>query len=129
MRPDDFLSEDGQRFARFVEQHQTELGDDAAALAAVLDRREEAEFSLRIRQQLQEISALAVKVPVNQAAIKGCAETLRRHREIELVQKRLSELLQGKPVLSAEDREQVRAYQAILRKLKGSGTSEGVQGE
>jgi DNA primase len=129
MRPDDLLSEDARRFARFVEQYQAELGEDATALAVVLDRREDGEFSLRIRQQLQEISALAVKVPVNEAAIIGCAATLRRHREIELVQKRLSELLQSKPVVSAEDQEQVRAYQAILRKLKGSGTLEGVQGE
>ena len=129
VKTDDLISEDARRFARFVEAHLGELEGPEASLTVVLDRSEDGDFSLRIRQQLQEISAVAVKVPVNEAAIKACAEMLRRHRESELVQRRLSDLLQSKPELSAEDQERVREYQSLLRKLKGSVPSEGGQGE
>ena len=128
IRPDELCTEDGRRFARFVETNLAELNSAEEGWAAVLDRREEAEFSLRIRQHLQEIGANSAKVPVNEAGIKGCAETIKRHREIELVQRQY-ELLQSKPVLSAEDQERVREYQIDLRKLKGSNPSAGVQGE
>ncbi len=128
IKPDDLFSEDARRFARFVEANLSELEAPDSNLAVVLDRSEEAEFSLRIREQLQEIGARMVKVPVNEAAIKGCAEMLRRHREIELVQRRMSDLLQSKPELSAEDQERVGEYQSLLRQLKGSAPSEGGQG-
>ena len=129
IRPGDLYSEDAQRFARFVESYRHELDAAESGWAAVLDRVEDAEFSLRIRQVLQEISANSVKVPVNEAAIKGCAETIKRHRGIELVQRQQLEMLQSKPDLSAEDREQIREYHLTLVKLKGSNPSEGVQGE
>src|SRR5204863_8508271 len=112
----------------FTARNSDTLSAESSDLVALLTRQEGEDFSLSIRQQLQEINAQLVKVPVNEAAIIGSVRTLREHR-VRRVNRELAQIWQGKPVLSAEDRERVDELMRLSRELKGSEKPEQSQEE
>jgi hypothetical protein len=80
-----------------------------------------------MREWLQEIAARLENEPMSRsnregiaridaALIEGWAERLRRYRKQQLTRE-LTEILAGKPELSAEDQERVDEYYRLLAEL------------
>ncbi len=114
---DDFLSPMARRFFLFVQAHAQALLSEDANLVDILIREEEEEFSTAIRQQLQEFNTLMANVPITEALIQGCLETLRKHRKY-VRSAELAQYLQSKTILTQEDQELLREYQQLLNELK-----------
>ncbi len=131
---EDMLTELGRRFYRFAAAHAAELAEPGA-LVDVLNRDEEEDFSLAIRQYLQESNTTSEKVPLSEPTIRGCAQTLKKHhleeRKRHLAQEMaiLMQASQDRGVLSALDRERLQELNRLLRELKGSDRPASVQGE
>jgi DNA primase len=117
--PDDFLTPLAQRFFLFVQAHAQALQSGEADLVDLLIREEKEDFSTAVRQQLQEFNTLMANVPISQALIQGCLDTLRRHRkQIRLAE--LARFLQSKTTLTAEDQERLKEYHRLLNEVKRS---------
>ncbi len=114
---DDFLTPLARRFFLFVQARAQKLQSEEANLVEMLIREEEEDFSTAVRQQLQEFNTLMANVPITEALIQGCVETLRKHRK----HARLAELaqsLQSKTTLTEEDQERLREYDRLLKEVK-----------
>ncbi len=132
----ELVTEEGRRFYRFVAAHQAEMGYDASDVVDLLNRFESEEFALAFRQYLQEISTLSEKLPLNEALIRGSAQTLKKHhleRRKQLLSGELARLVQISEVsgtLSSAEKQRMDERMAELwKELNETERSAATQGE
>lgn len=124
---EDLVTPLARRFFQYVRDQSDRLAALNGDVLALLGECEDQAFSLAMREWLQEIAARLENEPMSRsnregiaridaALIEGWAERLRRYRKQQLTRE-LTEILAGKPELSAEDQERVDEYYRLLAEL------------
>jgi hypothetical protein len=94
---------------------------DESELLSLIKEEGDPDYFQQIEEFMQEYHSMTSNEPITNESIAGCIQTLRKFR-IGQIQAELARLLQEKPMLAEEDREQVKEFQLLIRKLKGSDT-------
>jgi len=126
INPEELLSPIAARLATLVMAHEATLDWEADSVIRLVESQHDDSFSAAVRDRAQEFRAHMENVPITEALIVKCAQTLhrmRRKRHVDEVAAELDGLLRNEAATEL-DRARVREltveHQKLLKELKGS---------